>query len=95
MIIISIIIFKIDKFVNKLLYLYNNFMILSAKEVVKLLLTRELLTQKKLTEILSERSGKFYSPEVFSRKLTNGTITYNEVAMIADILGYEIKVEPK
>lgn len=70
-------------------------MILSAKEVVKLLLTREVLTQKKLAELLSERSGKKYSPDVFSRKLTNGTITYNEVALIADILGYEIKIEHK
>lgn len=70
-------------------------MILSANEVVKLLLTREFLTQKKLTELLSEKSGRNYSPESFSRKLTSGTITYNEVAFIADILGYEIKIEPK
>ena len=70
-------------------------MILSAKEVVKLLLTREFLTQKKLTELLTERTGKKYSPEVFSRKLYNGTITYNEVAIIADILDYEIKIEHK
>jgi len=70
-------------------------MILSAKEVVKVLLTREFITQKKITELLSEKSGKKYSPEAFSRKLSNGTITYNEVAMIADILGYEIKIEPK
>ena len=90
-----IIIAIIDIFVNKLLNLYNYCMILSAKEVVKLLLTREFLTQKKLTELLSERSGKPYSPESFSRKLSSGTITYNEVAVIADILGYEIKVEPK
>ena len=68
---------------------------LSAKEVVKLLLTREILTQKKLAELLSQRSGKNYSPEVFSRKLSSGTITYNEVALIADILGYEIKIEHK
>ena len=70
-------------------------MILSAKEVVKLLLAREDLTQKKLTELLTEESGKKYSPEVFSRKISCGTITYNEVALIADILGYEIKIEHK
>jgi hypothetical protein len=70
-------------------------MIHSAKEVVKLLLTREMLTQKKLTELLTEKTNKKYSPESFSRKLSGGTITYNEVALIADILGYEIKFEPK
>lgn len=66
---------------------------LNAKELIKLLVTKEGLTQKKLTAILTERTGKKYSPDTFSRKINKGTITYNEIVNIADILGYDIKIE--
>ena len=67
----------------------------SAKDLIKLLISREGLTQKKLASVIEEHIGKKYTADGLSRKLNRGTITYNEVAMIADILGYEIKVEPK
>lgn len=75
--------------------LYNYSMKFSAKDLIKLLLSREDLTQKKLASIIEEHIGKKYTADGLSRKLNRDTITYREVAMIADILGYEIKVEPK
>ncbi len=63
---------------------------LSTKELIKLLLTRERLTQKKLAELLTERTSKKYTPDGLSRKLSKGTFSYDEVVLIADILGYDI-----
>ena len=63
---------------------------LNAKELVKLLLTKEFMTQKELAEIISKKLGKTYAPQGLSRKLSQGTISYNEVLMIADILGYDL-----
>ena len=66
---------------------------LNSNELVKLLLTKEQLTQKELSEMLSEKTGKTYTQPGLSRKLTKGTITYNEIVSIIDILGYEIEIK--
>lgn len=63
---------------------------LNAKELVKLLLTKESLTQKELVQLLNEKTEKKYTQDGLSRKLSKGTITFNEITLIADILGYEI-----
>ena len=79
-----------DTRLTRLNNVYNN-----AREIIKLLISKENLTQKELTAILTEKTNKKYTPDGLSRKLNRGTISYNEVVMIADILGYEIKVERK
>ena len=66
---------------------------LYAKEIIKLLIQKEELTQKALVKILTQETGKKYTPDGFSRKINRGTISYNEVVMIADILGYDINFE--
>ena len=66
-----------------------------AKELVKLLLAKEGITQKELAKILTEKTGKSYLPESLFRKLNRGTITYNEVVVIADILGYNLVLQQK
>jgi transposase len=66
---------------------------LNAKEIIKLLIQKEDLTQKALVKILTQKTGKKYTPDGFSRKINRGTISYNEVVMIADILGYDISFE--
>lgn len=68
---------------------------LDAKEVIKLVLSKEGLTQKKLTEILTKQLNKKFTPDGLSRKLNRGTTTYNEVSAIIDILGYEINIDEK
>lgn len=64
---------------------------LNAKEVVKVLLNKEGLKQKDLVQILHEATGAKHTPDGLSRKLSRGTISYNEVALIADLLGYDIE----
>lgn len=51
-----------------------------------------------LTELaanLSKKLNKPYSMQNFSNKLRNETITFREMLIIADILGYDIKFIPK
>ena len=86
---------KIGKFVNTMANLYNYCMKMSAKDLVKLLLSKEDITQKKLSELLSENTGKKYTPDGLSRKLNRDTITYKEVSLIIDLLGYEINIDKK
>jgi transposase len=68
---------------------------LSAKDLIKLILSKEDMTQKELAYILTNKIGKKYTQDGLSRKLNRDTITYREVALITDILGYEIKIEHK
>ena len=68
---------------------------LNANELVKLLLTKKQMTQNKLAILLSNKTGKTSTQPSLSRKLTKGTITFNEVMTIIDILGYEIDLKEK
>lgn len=75
--------------------LYNFFMITNAKGLIKLILSNESLTQKELVRLLNEKTDRKYTQDGLSRKLSKGTITFNELALIADILGYEIDLKSK
>ncbi len=64
---------------------------LKVKEQVKALLSQENITQKELVKILSQKTGKIYTQTSLSQKLGRGSLTYNEVMTIAEILGYDIQ----
>lgn len=49
------------------------------------------ITLTELANALSKRLNKPYSMQNLSNKLRNETITYREMLIIADILGYELK----
>ncbi|MBO6257619.1 hypothetical protein J6N69_06245 [bacterium] len=66
---------------------------LNAKEIIRILLSRENVKQKDLAEILTLKAGKKYTPGSLSQKINRGTISFNEVALIADILGYQINFD--
>lgn len=76
-------------------YLYNYRMKLSAKDLIKLLLSKENITQKELASIITEKTGKKMTQDGLSRKLNRDTITYREFSAIVDILGYNINIEHK
>ncbi len=48
-----------------------------------------------LSQALETRLNKKYSMQNLSNKLRHETITYREMLIIADILGYELKFIPK
>ena len=64
---------------------------LSAKEIIKVLLNREKVLQKDLVNLLTEKTGKKYTSGSLSQKISRKTISYDEVSLIADILGYDIE----
>jgi len=66
---------------------------LSSKELIKLLLAKENITQKELVRQICEFTGENYTPDAFSHKLNRGTMSYDEAIMIADILGYELELK--
>ncbi len=66
-------------------------MSVKAREQIKALLATKNIKMKELCQLLSQKLNKNYSATNLSNKLKRGTISYNEVLMIAEILGYEIK----
>lgn len=63
------------------------------REQVKSLLAQEGVKMKDLASRMEEILGKNYSLQNFSRRLSRGTVSYNEVLQIAEILGYKINFE--
>ena len=68
---------------------------LKAKEQIKVLLSQEGIKQKDLADTLTQKTGKKYTQGSLSQKIGRGTISYNEVMLIADILGYDINIEKR
>lgn len=66
-------------------------MSLKVREQIKSLLAEKGMTMKTLAELLSVKANKKYSLANLSAKLQRGSLTYNEVVVIANILGYDIK----
>jgi hypothetical protein len=66
---------------------------LKAREQIKSILAQEGLMMKDIAVELEKELNKRYTLDNLSKKLRNGTISYNQVALIADILDYKIKFE--
>ena len=68
---------------------------LQAQEQIKTLLVQRRMTLKKLAELFSEKTGKKCTANNLSHKLSRGTISYNQILILADILGFNIDFNPK
>lgn len=66
---------------------------IKAKEQIKALVALKGTTFTELSKIIQGKLGKNYSVSSLSQKLNRGTIPYNEVMMIADILGFKVSYE--
>ncbi len=64
---------------------------LKVREQVKTLLSQEGIKQKELVLMLTKKTGKTYTQTSFAQKLSRGTLSYNEVMTIAEILGYNVQ----
>lgn len=58
---------------------------------IKYWLSVNQLTVEKLAEKMSEVSGKKYTRGSLNGKLVRGSVTFNEIQMIAKIFGYKIE----
>lgn len=68
---------------------------LFAREQIKVLLAQEIMTLKDLANALGKELGKKYTADNLSQKLRSGSIRYNEMVIMAKILGYEVKFTKK
>ena len=66
---------------------------IKAKEQVKALASLKGVTLAQISEMISEKIQRNYSISSLSQKLSRGSIPYNEVMMIADILGFKVSYE--
>lgn len=64
---------------------------MALKEDIKILLLKDCMTMKKLSELMTEKMGKTLSPHALSQKLTKGTLRHYELEAICEILGYKIE----
>lgn len=64
---------------------------LQAREQVKTLLAQKGIKLKDLAQELSIKTGKSYSLSGISHRLSYGSVTYNEILLICEILGYKIE----
>jgi|InofroStandDraft_1065614.scaffolds.fasta_scaffold00001_256 hypothetical protein len=70
-------------------------MLMDANTQIRVLLAQKKSSITKLAALIANRTGKNCSKQNLSNKLRKGTIRYDEMLVIADILGFEIKFEGK
>lgn len=68
---------------------------MNANIQIRVLLAQRALTISKLARMLEERTGKSCTRQNLSNKLRAGTIRYDDMLIIADILGFEIRFDEK
>lgn len=67
---------------------------MAIKEDIKMLLAKKATTMTTLAEKLSTKDN-IITVQSISKKLSKGTIKFEEVRRILDILGYEIEYKEK
>ncbi|MDD3149552.1 MAG: hypothetical protein PHV68_01865 [Candidatus Gastranaerophilales bacterium] len=64
-----------------------------SREQVKILLVKENMSLTELARQMTKFTGKGYTQQGLSNKLSRDTLRYSEIHHIAKILGYKIKFE--
>lgn len=67
----------------------------NAKEQIKSLTALRGLNVTKLAEILTKSTGRKYTLNSLSKRINRGTISYNEVMQIADLLDFDINYKSR
>ncbi len=68
---------------------------MDVKKLLNILAAQEGITTSELIRRFAVHAGKDISVASFLTRMNTGTIRYNEVDEIAEMLGYEIKFERK
>ncbi|OGI03809.1 MAG: hypothetical protein A2Y25_07305 [Candidatus Melainabacteria bacterium GWF2_37_15] len=66
---------------------------MSIKKEIKHLLVEQDITLTELAKRIGTARNEDYAVQNLSKKINRETITYKEVELIAEILGYKIKFE--
>ena len=68
---------------------------MTSRNELKILIMKEALTVQKLAELLTQKTGKHYTQRSLQNKIFLSSLNYDEMELIADLLGYEIKIDKK
>jgi len=68
---------------------------MSLKNDLKGLITKQGFTMSQVNDELNRRHGTNLSFQNFSNRMRKESFSYNEIAEILDVIGYEIKWEQK
>lgn len=66
---------------------------MNVRSYLKSLLALKCITITKLAEMMSEKTGKKYTFKSLSQKMGRETLSMKEFYIIAELIGYEIKIE--
>lgn len=67
----------------------------SNRELIKLILAKDAVTQKKLANNLCEKLGKEFAPSTLSSKIARNSLKVEELQAICEILGYDLILEKR
>lgn len=68
---------------------------MNARDDIKLLLLKNHMTVTELAKRMSEYLGRKLSRSGLSNKLGKGTLRYDELAAICEILGYDLEYKKR
>ena len=68
---------------------------MNARDDIKVLLLKNHITMTEMAKKMSDYLGRNFSRGVFSQKLTNGTLRYDELIAICEILGYDLEYKKR
>ena len=66
---------------------------MSSREQVKIMIIKERLTVEKLANLLKQKTGKHYTQQSLQHKISLRSLRYDEMEVIADLLGYKITID--
>lgn len=60
---------------------------------IKLLLAQNCVTIKQLSQMLTEKTNKIYTPKSLGHKLRRESLSIKELFIIMELLGYKVEFE--
>ncbi len=68
---------------------------MTARDEIKILLLKNHMTMTKLAEKMTAFSGRKISQSGLSQKLAKGSLRYDELMAICEILGYDLEFKKR
>ena len=59
--------------------------------MIKLLLAQNCITIKQLSELMTEKTGKKYTPKSLGHKLRRESLSIKELFIVMEILNYKVE----
>lgn len=64
---------------------------MTPRMMIKLLLAQNCITIKQLSELMTEKTGKKYTPKSLGHKLRRESLSIKELFIVMEILNYKVE----